>query len=106
MLHGILNQRLDRKNRDGNLQSFRIDLNLDAQLLAEAKTLDFEIGLHDAQFLFERQKGSLGFQEVAKNVRQVQHGVPRAARRARNNSVQRVQGVEQEMRVDLRLQRA
>ena len=74
------------------------------KLGAKAQFLDFQVGAHDAQLFFDFHQRPLGPQQVAIHIGQVQHQPPGLRVAAIDGAVQRVQGIEQKVRVDLRLQ--
>ena len=76
------------------------------QLFSQAQFFDCEVSLDDMQLLLQRQKRFSRLQEIAQDVGEVQNGVARAFRFARNDAVESVEGVKQEVRMNLRLQRA
>ena len=104
MLHRILDQRLNGKQGDGYAQSGWVGVHFGVQLGAEAQLLDLQIGAHDAQLLFDFHQGALGAQQVAIDIRQIQDQPAGLHVAAIDGAVERVQGVEQKVRVDLRLQ--
>src|ERR1043166_4042064 len=106
VLDGVFDQWLNRENRNRNRERLRFNVDFNTQLFAQAETLDFQVRFHDVQLFLERQERLPGFEEIAENVRQIQNGFPCALGLARNDAVQRVQRIEQEMGMDLRLQRA
>src|SRR5579871_4184533 len=106
VLHRVLDQRLDRQHRDQDRLGRRVDLDSRAQAFAQTKFFDFEIRSHDLHFLGERDEAAIGLQEVAENVGEIECHAARVRGFAGNRPVEGVQGVEQEMWIDLRLQRA
>ena len=78
----------------------------DHQASAEARLLDVEIGAHERQLGAERRPLVLGLpQRVAEHLGELLHGAIGQIRIAMNEAGNRVERVEQEVRVDLRAQR-
>ena len=47
MFDCVFNQRLDRENRNGDMQGVGIDIDFDAQLFSEAQLFDGKVSLDD-----------------------------------------------------------
>ena len=103
MFHGVLDERLDRQDRDRNSEGFGIHLNLLPQFGPEPKRLNLEVSFDDPQFFLQWNRGLLISEEVSENIREVHHHLARFRCLPRYESVQSVQRVEKKMGIDLRL---
>ena len=102
---GVLDERLQEQMRDARVEDGGIDVDRDAEPIAEARLLDRQIRLQDLDLLFDadflRVRPEAHSQQVAQSI---DHDVGRldvAPHQARD----RVQRVEQEVRLELPLQR-
>ena len=68
------------ENRNRRQRGLRVDIDLDAQFLAQAQALHSEIRLDDVQLFFERQKRFFRFEKIAENIGEVQNRFARALR--------------------------
>src|SRR6202522_2599282 len=105
VLDRILYQRLDGENGNQDVQTILVDADVGLQPGTQAQALDVQIGGNNLDFLGKRDQRLAGLQEVSKNFGQVQYRAACAGSLARNDAVERIQRIEQEMRIDLRLER-
>jgi len=104
----ILDQRLQHEVGHDAVQQVGAGLHRQAQAFAEPRLFDLEVGVQQGQFLGQRMLvaavvGESGAQEVG---HAAEHAVGLAVGLARDQRGDRVQGVEQEVRIDLQAQRA
>src|SRR5258708_5752719 len=100
MLHRILDQRLNGKDGDEHCQRLFVHVNLSLEAGTDAQPLDFKVSLHDLEFFGELNKGSLRLQEVAEDLGEVEHGFSCCGSLPGNDSVDRVQRIEQKVGVN------
>ena len=104
MFHRVLHQRLHREQRNGGAQSRVIHIDLGPQLGAQPQLLDLQIRADNTQLFFDFDQRPIGPQQVTEHVGQIQHQTPGLGIAAVDGSIQRVERIKQEMRIDLRLQ--
>jgi hypothetical protein len=105
---GVLDQRLQREARHQTVEAGRSGLEAHAEPVAEPQPLEVQVRLDEAPFLAQRQLVdalALNPQAVAKQVAQALQGLFGDRRFASDESHQRVEGVEDEVRVELGAQR-
>ena len=98
----VLHEGLDREAGDGDVQNGLGGVHGPAQALAETEVLEGQVLFHDAEFLPQRHHGFRRAQGVAEQAPQGQgEGLGLARPLQEGRAGYRVQGVEQEMRLDL-----
>src|SRR5581483_8122392 len=103
--HGVLDERLEDQGRHDARAGGVVHLVGDAQPVAEARALDVEVGVDDLQLVRERdERAVLASEQVAEDLRQALDAALRTLGVDRDELRDRVQAVEEEMRVDLRAQ--
>src|SRR5262245_3032904 len=103
VLHRVLHQRLQDQVRDELAETQRVDASLDAQALVESRALDVEVRGRDPELLLERDELLLGaVQDVAEDVSEALDALLRLVGIDVDELRDRVQAVEEEVRVDLR----
>src|SRR5262245_56645035 len=103
VLYGVLHQRLQDQVRDQLAEAQRVDASLDAQALVESRALDVEVRGRDPELLLERDELLLGaVQDVAEDVSEALDARLRLVGIDVDELRDRVQAVEEEVRVDLR----
>ena len=106
VLDGILHQRLQQHAGHHDVERSGIQFLPHPQLVApEANHFDIEIVVDELHFLAQRDKGVTAVQQAAQDVRQFDDHDARGVRIEAHQRRHRVQGVEQEVRIDLVLQR-
>ena len=106
MLHGILGERLQEKPRDQGAS--RVDARVDAPAkpIAESNLLDREVARDEGQLVLEADRLVRVVEDVAQEVGEPgQHRRRLVSRTTSDERHCRVQGVEQEVRADLCLER-
>ena len=104
VLDGVFDQGLDREGRDFHPEGFRADIDPGRQAVPQPQALHLQVGLHGSEFLFQRHLLAIPLQQVAKDLGQVDHGAPCLGGRSRDEAVERIEGVEEEVGIDLRPQ--
>ena len=106
MLHRVLDDRLQQQRRDPKALQPGGNVESDAQALVEARALDVEVRLDEIHLAAKRRELGLGSEHAAQQRRQPHQRVERAAWRRLNEIADRRERVEEEVRIDLRAQRA
>ena len=106
VLDGVLDDRLQQQRRQPERPQRLGHRHQHAQPLLESGALDLQIRLDQLELTSERRHLALGPQHAAQQRGQTHQRVERALRRRLNQVADRRQRVEQEVRVDLRSQRA
>src|ERR1700690_2620275 len=102
MLDGIFDHRLQQHGGDEGGESFFLDFLEDLQFVAaEADHFDVEIIVNEFQLFAQRHERFVFAQQSPQNVRKLQHDAARHIGIEANQRRNRVECVEQEMRVDL-----
>src|ERR1035438_1715792 len=86
--------RRDRKGRNCGVPSGGVDGDLGVKPWPKTQLFDLQIGPNDSQFLFDFVKRSIGAQEIAKDVGEIQHQPPRFDIGPINGAVERIQRIE------------
>ena len=105
VLDRVLDQGLQQHG--GNARGARRgrDLALDAQAFGEPQRLERQVVVHHLELAFERDEILVSRrQRVAQRARELGHGIPRARGLIGDQRAQSVQRIEQEVRIELRLQ--
>src|SRR6185295_14579748 len=106
VVNGVLYQRLQKQRRHGDVAHIRGNVELGTQPLAETHALDREEGLREPYFLGQRNRLlAPERQALAKELRHQKAHLARSRRVVADQRRDRVQAVEQEMRIELRAQR-
>src|ERR1700693_3627872 len=106
VLDGVLHQRLEHEARDIGRARGLVRVDLDPDSVVEAHALDLEVLLEDRQVLLKRYElPRLGEEARTEQVRDPQDHALGAAGLAADERQERVQGVEQEVGLQLRLER-
>src|ERR1700739_4947511 len=106
MLDGIFNQRLQQHAGNDHIERSRIDILDHAQLVgAKADHFDVEIIVDELEFVPVRCKGLAAVKEAAENGGQFENHLAGRVGIEPHQRRNRIQCVEQEMRIDLVLQR-
>ena len=107
MLDRVLDERLQDQPRHFGVERLGIDLELDRQAILEARLLDLEVLLQELQLLLQRDAGRAGaIERQAQQIAQAaDHAIGGVGIRVHERR-DRVQRVEQEMRLQLGLERA
>jgi len=106
VLHRVLDQRLEDQVRDRVLEARRVDARLDAQPVAETSALDVEVGARHLELVGKRHEVQLAVsQHVAEHLRQPLDARLGSVGVGADELRDRVQAVEEEVRVDLGAQR-
>ena len=84
----------------------RRDVDGDAQPMLKARLLDIEVRLDDVQFASERREFAFGSEHAPQQGRQTHQRLQRARRRRLDQVSDRRERIEQEMRIELRAERA
>jgi hypothetical protein len=103
---GIFDERFEGENGDAEGEGGGIDGEFGAEVAAEAKLFDFEVSADDGEFLLERDEGVVVAEEVAKDVGEVEDGLACALSIGGDDAVEGIEGVEEEVGVDLGLEGA
>jgi hypothetical protein len=104
MLDRILHKRFYRKHRNRDFARSVVHVDRQLQPVSEPQLLNLQVGTYDLDLLQKRHKGLTDCKKYRKisarfrTIRRVPAAPPGDA------SIQRIQGVKQKMRVDLRLQ--
>ena len=98
-------KRLHEQRRQADLQRGRVGIDLHVELDAEPGLFQIEVALDVTQLLFERHELTGPGQPRPQRVGERQHEMPRAFRVGADERRDRVERVEDEMRLHLRLQR-
>ena len=104
--HGVLHQRLQRQERHRDRQHLRRDLQPHLQPLAEAGPLQREVAVDRAQLLGQRGELAVRPERVAGELGELQQQLARPLRVGPDEGGDRGQRVVDEVRADLRPQRA
>ena len=106
MLDGVLDERLENQPRHVGVERLRIDVELHGQPILEANLFDLEVLLQELQFLFQRDAGGAGAieGEAEQIAEPADHAIRRFGIRVHERR-DRVERVEQEVRVELRFER-
>ena len=101
---GIFDHRLQHQRRHQALERRGLHVQLEPEAIPKARLLDLAVALHKVQFL--AQRGLLPVRLAQGQAQQLAEGSQRSFRRTRVTAQQRryrVQGIEQEMRLQLGL---
>src|SRR5439155_20832297 len=104
--HGVLDQRLQQQRRNEAGLSVGFHVLLDGETFSEPETLDLEVRLRQRELFFDRN--ALSFpqrQTLSQELRKVKTHCASSDRVGPGESGDRVQAVEQKVRVDPGLQR-
>ena len=105
MFDGILHQRLQQHAGDDHIERRRIEFLHHPQLVApEAHDFNVQIVVDELELLAQRRKGLARIQEAAQNRSQFEDHLARLVRIEAHQRRNRIQRVEQKMRIDLVLQ--
>jgi hypothetical protein len=107
VLHRILDQRLEQQRRHARLGAVALERHVQAQPLGEARALDLQVEALQLHLFGQRQiLHRIDRKAAPEEVGELNHHILRPVRRVADQSGNGVQGVEQEVRVDLVPQRA
>src|SRR5450830_435942 len=101
---GILNDGLQGKGRQPQTQQLVRNRDFDIEAVGKARKFNTQIGIDVFDFIFERGVIADALEALAKEGRKVVHEMSSRFRIASNDRRQRIQRIEQEVRIDLRLQ--
>jgi hypothetical protein len=108
VLDGVLDERLKRERWNHAVERLGVDPFDDVQPIAQAQLLEREIVADESQLLGQRDvftRGAFDVEHVAEHVTEPLERVLRRLRLARDERGQRVQRVEEKVRVELTAQR-
>ena len=102
MTNGVFDQRLENHAGNDHIQSFRINLLADPELVPpEAHDFNIEVVVDEVKLLLERDKMHLRLEPPAEDVRKFQDDRPGRIRIDAYQGRDGVQRIEEKMRVDL-----
>ncbi len=105
VLDRVLDQRLKKEARHLRGSGRRVRLDVDPDAVAKPQALDIEVLVQEREVALERDElRRFGEQAGAQQVPQAHNHSPGPARLASDQRQERVQGVEEEVRLELRLQ--
>src|SRR5580692_8090476 len=106
MLDRVFSQRLKKHTGHHHIERCRLQLLHDPQFVAsETDYFDVEVVIDELQFFAKRYEGVAAAQQSSQNRRQLDDQFARRIGIEAHQRGDRVQGIEQEVRVDLVLQR-
>ena len=104
MLDRVLDERLDEKRRQANRERLRRGVDLHLELRAKARLLEGQVALDVLELLGERDELAGTGERPAAVVRKGEDQLAGPVRVGADEAGDRVQAVEEEMRLDLGLQ--
>jgi hypothetical protein len=105
MLHGVLDQRLEDERRHERVEHVVVDLHVDREPILEAHLHDVDVEIEQRELASQRHLGlAAPLEAVAQQIAEPRDHATHAARVALDERRDGVQGVEQEVRVELTTQ--
>ena len=105
VLDRVLDERLHEQRRQAHAERVGRCVDGHAKLRPEPRLLELEVALHVPQLVFERDELARAREPAAQMIGEREHEPPRALRLGADERRDRVQRVEDEVRLHLRLQR-
>ena len=105
MLDRVLDEGLNEKRRQAHAERVRCCVDRHAELRAEARLLELEVAVHVPQLLFQRDELARTRETTAQVIGEREHEPASSFRLGADERRDRVEGVEDEVRLHLRLQR-
>ena len=104
MFEGVLDQGLQGKGGKDHVQQRRIDIDIDRQSIVETGLLDLQVRIHLVELLGECREVAAALQVLPEKIGKVDQQVLAPHGIDAEDRDDGVQGVEEEVRVDLRLE--
>src|SRR6266852_2239044 len=101
MLYAVFAQRLQQHARHQHIQALRVHLFFKTQLLAKPRDFDRQVILDKVQLIAQRTQILVLAQQAPQDARKLQHHETRLMRIGPNQRGYRIQGIEQEVGIDL-----
>src|ERR1700683_1082255 len=101
VLYAIFNQRLQQHAGNQHIQTLGVHLFFKAQLLAETSYFDRKVIFDEVQLVAQRAEVLMLAQQASQDAREFQHSEARRVRIGADQRRDRVQRIEQKVRIDL-----